>query len=579
MQAVRFANAGRGIRTGHFVEIQAGWCAGDIPFSSRYGNSVFSTSTGYRRKRAGYPGLVNRIAPDPFRPGDTLIGRLGVDFGATTTIIAAKDESGAEVSVIRLDGRSCPRSGAIPSVVHYGTGGTVTIGQETIDRGVHDSPSTIRWMRHYLIAENPVRVPRGDGMVSYREAGRDFLLPVLKAAVEETGCTGEIVFSIPADAPGSYRDWIAAVASEAGISRFRLIDEPTAAAYGYGFSPAPGDIWAVADLGDSAFEVTIVLAEPFRDGKGTFCRVLGKAADDFGGHQIDLWFARELSGTRENGSPVPSGFLAACRAAREDLSIKESIVVNVPGTGERRVTKEDLDNALCAHEFAERVGSTIQRAVDACGCRGFSPGQIGRVFLVGGGGSMPIVGELCEQRFGKEKVFRNRPCDAIARGAACFDPAAGLLNQIQHDYAVRFWNPVSRTHEFRTIIRKGTKFPVPGGVARLAIKASYDGQIQLGLPVFEGVPPGGDEGGGIELIAGPAGGFRILEERNGNERNYRWINENEPPFIPADPPAMKGIVRFEITFNIDGNKRLLVTVRDLLTGSIVRENYPVARLR
>ena len=56
------------------------------------------------------------------------------------------------------------------------------------------------------------------------------------------------------------------------------------------------------------------------------------------------------------------------------------------------------------------------------------------------------------------------------------------------------------------------------------------------------------------------------------------MNENSPTFLPADPPAAPGEPRFEIVFDIDGNKRLLVTARDLLTGRLVLSGYPVVKL-
>ncbi len=506
--------------------------------------------------------------------------RLGVDFGATSTIIASFKEGDAEAVPIRLSGLSRPRDSSIPALIHYVPDGDVVIGQETIDKGFSDGSGTIRWIRHYLLAENPVRIPGGAGTVSYPEAGRDFLSRVLERTIKEKGHPNEIVFSVPAGPPDSYRDWIASVAAGVGISRFLVIDEQTAAAAGYGFSPAPGDVWAVIDMGGSSFEATIVIAEPIRKGNEIHSRVLGTAAEEVGGQQIDQWLAREVAETADRNTSPDAGLLASCRTAREDLSTQKNAKIVVTGIGEKVVTKEVLFEVLARHEFFERVDSTIQRALEGAAGRGFTIHHISRVFMVGGGSSMPVLQEICRSRFGKEKVFCTRPGDAIARGAACFEPHSAFHDQIQHDYAVRFWNPVSRTHEFRTIIRKGTRYPGAGGVARLAIKASYDGQTQLGLPIFEGIPAGGDnEGGGIELVAGPAGNFRILESRNGNEKNYRWINEDDHVLIPADPPAMKGSVRFEITFNIDGNKRLLVTVRDFLTGAVVWENYPVARLR
>ncbi len=171
----------------------------------------------------------------------------------------------------------------------------------------------------------------------------------------------------------------------------------------------------------------------------------------------------------------------------------------------------------------------------------------------------------------------DRPIDAVALGAAAYAAGAILDDHIQHDYAVRFWNPLTSRQEYRTIVRNGTRYPAKD-VARMGIKASYDGQSQLGIPIYEirQGEPGTPE---IELVADPSGCLRILEEKTGEESIFFWINESQPTFLTADPPAVKGKIRFEITFNIDGNKRLLITARDTLSGAMVMENYPAVRLR
>ncbi|MBI3951490.1 MAG: Hsp70 family protein [Acidobacteria bacterium] len=55
----------------------------------------------------------------------------------------------------------------------------------------------------------------------------------------------------------------------------------------------------------------------------------------------------------------------------------------------------------------------------------------------------------------------------------------------------------------------------------------------------------------------------------------RHINST---FLPANPPAKQAEARFQVEFSIDGNKRLLVTARDLKTRRITHRDYPVVKL-
>jgi molecular chaperone DnaK (HSP70) len=56
------------------------------------------------------------------------------------------------------------------------------------------------------------------------------------------------------------------------------------------------------------------------------------------------------------------------------------------------------------------------------------------------------------------------------------------------------------------------------------------------------------------------------------------MNEGNPTFLVADPPAEQGEPRFEASFSIDENKRLLITARDLETGKTMYQDYPVVKL-
>ncbi|MDD1716061.1 MAG: hypothetical protein LUQ01_03590, partial [Methanolinea sp.] len=135
-------------------------------------------------------------------------------------------------------------------------------------------------------------------------------------------------------------------------------------------------------------------------------------------------------------------------------------------------------------------------------------------------------------------------------------------------------------YDFRTIVRRGQRCPSSRPVSRFLIRGTYEGQTQLGIPVFELHGTAQEyQDRSRELVSDPAGGFRLVESRgdSGQESAF-WINEQDPFFLTADPPALPGESRFELSFSLDGNKQLLVSARDLKTGRIIAENRPVVRL-
>jgi len=84
----------------------------------------------------------------------------------------------------------------------------------------------------------------------------------------------------------------------------------------------------------------------------------------------------------------------------------------------------------------------------------------------------------------------------------------------------------------------------------------------------------------LELVSDPAGGIRIAGPREdaGSESRPVPVNERTPTLLTADPPALKGEPRFELTFMLNCEKHLCVTARDLVTGTLIKKDAPVHRL-
>ena len=62
------------------------------------------------------------------------------------------------------------------------------------------------------------------------------------------------------------------------------------------------------------------------------------------------------------------------------------------------------------------------------------------------------------------------------------------------------------------------------------------------------------------------------------ERSRRWLNEDSPTFLYADPPAARGAPRFRLDFRIDAQKRLTVSAFDIERRIWVLDGQPVVRL-
>ena len=532
-------------------------------------------------------------------------GRIGIDFGTSNSVVAVWDESRGEGVPLHLPdygrhltfgrGEDTEQISVVPSLIHYGDEGQHWIGNQVRVQNLLASPNTFQQMKRYISNRSPRKVKIGGKQVSNFDAGRDFLSTVLAfVAAELESQDEEVAFTVPVEAYEHYEDWLNIVAEAAGMPRVRLIDEPSAAALGYGAHIQPGQIYLVFDFGGGTLDVVIVLIEESDTAAiGRRCRVLGKAGADLGGMTIDQYLFQEVlkrNGRKDSDDEirqVSRSLLVECEAAKERLStstVAEITVLN-PSTGSviaSEITRDEFEDILDQHEVFERIDRTIRNAFRASQETGFTEDDINTVLMVGGSSLIPCVRKTVQRIFGKDRVLLDRPLDAVARGAAAFVAGVDFYDHIQHSYSIRYVDPKKGDYAFREIVPRATPYPTSDPISKMTIKPTYDGQTHLGIAIFEMGEERRQSGHvqPLELVFDPSGHARItqvtLEEAN--RRTHFWINENSPTFLGADPPAKQGEARFEIEFGIDANKRLMITARETESKKLVLRDYPVVKL-
>jgi molecular chaperone DnaK (HSP70) len=530
-----------------------------------------------------------------------MAGRLGIDFGTSNTVVAAWDEATRSAATLRIPeygrplGHGDQQVPVIPSVIHYADADRQLLGAQVLAGNLYHANGTFRWMKRYIANRSPLRTAVYGRQISPFDAGRDFLATVLALAAAEADAAGEeISLTVPVESFEHYEDWLGEVAKAAGVSRYRLIDEPSAAALGYGAHIQPGNVYLMFDFGGGTVQAAVVLIqdEEERGGGGRSCRVLGKAGDDIGGSTIDQWIFQELlarNGRDDSDDDVrrlSRALLVECERAKEMLSdpARDSTEISVlhPSSGAvlgMDLTAGSLEELLDRHELFTRIDRVMRRALRAASNRGYDEDDIAAVLMVGGSSLIPSVRRAVERVFGRDRVFSDRPLDAVARGAAAYAAGTDFYDHIQHDYAVRWFDRTSGKYEFRTCVRAGTAYPSTEPVHTMTVRATQDGQRELGIAIYEL----GDQrraGGETELVLDPGGAWRVATVSADDEdsRSRFWVNERAPTFLRAEPPARAGQARFRVEFGIDSNKRLLLTAHDLVGGRITHRDFPVVKL-
>ena len=528
-----------------------------------------------------------------------MAGRIAIDFGTANTVLANWDS-------VRQQGLVYPLSdyarfvqmndeqvSVVPSLIHFGANGQNWYGNQVLARNLAQSNRSFQWMKRYISMRSPATRKIDERQISNHEAAEDFLTKIITTLKSDLSLTEEeeIAFTVPVEAFEHYENWLLGVAQRAGLKRVRFIDEPSAAALGYSTRMFPEEACLVFDFGAGTLDISIVKQDIAEDTGNARSRVLGKAGTELGGANIDEWLFQEI--ISQNGysdkdpevQQISRLLLSEAEALKERLSFQEksSLTVMNPMTGSViscDYTRAQLETLLENKDAYALIDRTLRRAMADARERGFDVENIKTVLMVGGCSQIPSVQSTLKRIFGKDKVKIERPLDAIARGAASFISGQSFDDYIQHDYAIRHKNLSTNQYEYRTLVRKGSPYPSSGPIAQLKVKAVNNSQEEFIMQIFEIGDKSSGHASGFELFFDETGNARLsaVSAADLEQRQMFWINEKNRTLLTANPPAMQGVERFEVTFSIDSNRRLLISSKDIKTGFQIYQDFPVVKL-
>ncbi len=554
-----------------------------------------------------------------------------LDLGTTNSAIARWDEATGQPQLVELpdicrdpereDPLEAPRM--VPSAVHLlerpglldrlGSwpplarrvflGRRALIGRPALERNretVH--PAYVPTFKAALASESTRPLARvGRRAVSARAAARAFLRELLVSVKHASGeRIRDLVVTSPVSAFETYRAEVQGVLHGLGVRRVRFVDEPVAAALGYGLSLSHERTVLVVDIGGGTMHVVLVALSP-RGAMGGEARVLAKQGRPLGGNAVDGWVLEEAC--RQAGYPPLSAqgdenarfwrrlmLAEACRV-KEAVHFDETAVFRItpPGFGRGLASRRrgpvlpEFTRAQLG-ELLERNG--FYRGLDSCLAAMFEDGKarledVDDVLLVGGSTLLPGVFARLEQRFERRRMRAWQPFEAVVYGGACFAAdRIGTLDFIVHDYAFVTHDAKTGEAQHTVVVPKGTRFPTapdfwkrqlvptcslgePESIFRLVICEVARGEGTERRFVF-------DASGDLHKVGGTSGQDQVIVPLNASSPTLGYL---EPPHEPRDRRP-----RLEISFGVNAERWLVATVLDLLTRKELMSEEPVVRL-
>ena len=486
---------------------------------------------------------------------------IGIDLGTTNSVVAVI-EGGKPVIIENAEGGR-----TTPSIVAFTKKGERLVGLLAKRQAVTNPENTIFSVKRLIgrrYNDEEVQkakkfipfklVPGGHTDVKIEAKGKAYspeeisamvLQKLKKSAEDHIGeKINDAVITVPAYFDDNQREATKSAGKIAGLNVLRIINEPTAAAFAYGFDKIKNEKVAVYDLGGGTFDISIleIGEEGVYEVKSTNGNTF-LGGDDFDQKIID-WLVTGFK--KENGVDLKNDQMAlqrlkeAAEKAKCELSSSLETEINLPfitadASGPKHLTVT-LTRAKLEQLTANLVESTIEPCNKALKDANLKPEDIDEIILVGGQTRMPKVQETVKKIFGKEANKGVNPDEVVAVGAAI---QAGILGgEVKKDILLLDVTPLSLGIETlggvaTRLIERNTTIPTSKSQI---FSTAADNQSAVDINVLQGE--------------------RSMAKDDTSLGRFQLV---------GIPPAPRGIPQIEVSFDIDANGIVNVKAKDLGT--------------
>jgi len=360
---------------------------------------------------------------------------FGIDLGTTYSCVAAVDEFGRPAVLNNSDSQP-----TTPSVVMFDSPNEILVGVQA-KRNARVRPDNVVSLVKRHMSDPDWRFRAFDTDYSASAISSQILRALARDAARSTGEeVKDVVVTVPAYFGDEERKATKLAGELAGLNVVDIINEPTAAAFAYGFaqegSGSTNETVLVYDLGGGTFDTTVIRLSDRR------IDVIATAGDhELGGVDWDERLATYLAGkfVEEQpaaGDPLDDSYgaqdlITTAEETKQSLSGRESVdafVIHNGGRASITITRPEFEELTTS--LLERTMELTRQVLDAAAAKGVAGPD--RVLLVGGMSKTPAVARRLKEVFGFDAQLTD-PDLAVAKGAAIFGQKKELESLVIND--------------------------------------------------------------------------------------------------------------------------------------------------